>query len=131
MLYYFHHYFMTTISFQQIKCDNCHIINNVINTAKSMQPITKVPESPTTGLKIQNISMCVRVCICVCVCTYHPCIIREATAAIKEILKELMKKMGTNSVTCAASYFTTSRTPELIYMGCTPHQNSTQSENPP
>jgi len=65
------------------------------------------------------------------VCTYHPCIIREAIAAIKEILKELMKMMGTNSVTYGASYFTTSRTPELIYMGRTPHQNSTQSENPP
>jgi hypothetical protein len=42
-----------------------------------------------------------------------------------------MKKMGTNSATYGASYFTTSRTPELIYMGCTPHQNSTQSEIPP
>jgi len=44
------------------------------------------------------------------VCNYHPCIIREATVAIKKILKELMKKMGTNSVTYGASYFTTSRT---------------------
>jgi len=67
----------------------------------------------------------------VCVYTYHPCITREATAAIKENPERIIEKMGTNSATYGASYFTTFRTPQLIYMGCTPHQKSTQSEIPP
>jgi hypothetical protein len=63
--------------------------------------------------------------------TYHPCIIRDHCCNKGKVLKELMKKDGKNSAKYAASYFTTSRTPGLIYMGCTPHQNSTQSEIPP
>jgi hypothetical protein len=39
--------------------------------------------------------------------------------------------MGRNSGTYGASYFTTLGFPELIYMGCIPHQNFTQSEIPP
>jgi len=60
-----------------------------------MQPITNIAESPTTGLKNpKHRRVCVCVCVCVCVYTYHPCIIREATAAIKENLERINEKDG-------------------------------------
>jgi len=92
-----------------------------------MQPITKVAESPTTGLKNPKHRRR-HAYVCVCLYTYHPCIIRESTAAIKENPERINEKDGYKFSNIGASYFTTSRTPEVIYMGCTPHQNSTQSE---
>jgi hypothetical protein len=63
--------------------------------------------------------------------TYHPRIIREATA-ITKYPENINKKHGYKfSKTYGTGYFTTFRTPEMTYTGYSPHQIIANWRSPP